>query len=330
MIQNARALDPDVVPREIVGRHQELCRLTTALRPAVDGHRPETTFLFGASGTGKTCVAKRCLQKLEEESLDVATHYLHCWSHSRYGILQQLAQQIGLVDTYRSMAADELLAKLRTLDQQHVVVLDEVDALAEKAVLHDIYELSNVGMVAIANREAALFAELDERINSRLTSGVTIQFHPYATADLVDILDARVQWGLHDDAIRHAQLQRIARAADGDARKAIGILRAAARDAADSDLTQITDTVLAEAIPTAETALRDERLAKLGDDHRLIYDLIADAGELPCADLYERYREQTDDPVSDRQVRTYLKKLVDYDLVERVGPKQDRRFRVIG
>lgn len=178
--------------------------------------------------------------------------------------------------------------------------------------------------------EALLFAELDERINSRLTSGVAIQFEPNAEADLVAILNARIEWGLHENAIRHSQVLCIAQVADGDARKAIGILRAAARDAADNDLTSIPDTMLADAIPTAEIELRDEQLSKLGDDHRLTYDLIADVDELLCDDLYDRYRAQVDDPVRDRQVRTYLKELVDYDFLEREGPKQNRRYRAMG
>jgi Cdc6-like AAA superfamily ATPase len=112
-----------------------------------------------------------------------------------------------------------------------VVILDEADQLDDRSVLYDLYALSGISMLLIANDTDAVLAGADERLTSRLRGREHVRFDRYGVAELTAILAARARWGLEAGAIDRAELETIADAAAGDARVAISILRSAARRA---------------------------------------------------------------------------------------------------
>ena len=61
MITDARVLDPEFIPNDVVHRDDEINRLTNTLRPIIDGKTAEPAFLHGPSGAGKTCIAQYTL-----------------------------------------------------------------------------------------------------------------------------------------------------------------------------------------------------------------------------------------------------------------------------
>jgi Cdc6-like AAA superfamily ATPase len=66
MITNARVLQPEFIPQEVEHRDAEVSHLSDTLRPIMDDGRPESSFLYGPSGAGKTCIAKYTLTQLRE------------------------------------------------------------------------------------------------------------------------------------------------------------------------------------------------------------------------------------------------------------------------
>ena len=56
-ITNARVLDPEFVPNDVVQRDAEINLLSSALRPVTDGDPADPAFLHGSSGTGNICIA---------------------------------------------------------------------------------------------------------------------------------------------------------------------------------------------------------------------------------------------------------------------------------
>lgn len=306
MIRDARVLQDDFIPKEVKHRDPEVNRISDALAPITDGASGETTFLFGPSGVGKTCLAQFVTERLREQVLDLETCYLNCWEdYNRYRTLYRVLDGVASThDIYRqSTPQDVLLERLRDLDDPYVVILDEVDQLQETRALYDLYSIPQITMVLIANRETELFADLDDRLRSRLQSSVRVRFDAYTSEALVAILSDRVRWGLSDDTIGTDALEQIADAVAGDARVAIGTLRRAAREATTAGADRITTAIVDDAVPEARAAIRQRNVDQLTPDQRVLYEVVAERGEVAPGDLYDAYTERVSDPKSKRTVR---------------------------
>jgi orc1/cdc6 family replication initiation protein len=333
MLVDARVFDPAFVPTDVVHRDAELDALTAALNPITDGRAGDHALLCGPSGTGKTCLAHYLLDHLREAVLDLHAQYVNCWEdHSRFKTLYRVLDGLDQAfDVHRqSTPTDALVDRLHEYDgPPYVVVLDEVDQLRETNVLYDLYRTPGLTMMLIANREADLFTRLDDRVASRLRTATRVAFDSYSTAALVAILEDRVRWGLHDDAITTAQLETIAEGAAGDARVAIGILRGAAREASQAGADRITDAHIEAAIPEAKAEIKQKTEAKLTTHQRILYDIIVAEGEVAAGDLYTAYCDRADEPMTQRTVRNYLQKLRHYHLIQAEGENRGRVYQPV-
>jgi Cdc6-like AAA superfamily ATPase len=298
----------------------------------MEGNRAETSFLYGPSGAGKTCIAQYTVERLRENAIELNHQYVNCWEdYTRFKTLYRILDGIGkTIDIHRqSTPKDQLLERLRTsVDSPYIVILDEVDQLEDKSLLYDLYRIPNLTMILIANREEDVFAPLDERLNSRLSSCARIRFNSYSLDELVAILEDRVRWGLADGALDQEGMELIADQAAGDARKAIGILRNAAQTAAYDNQTQISTSVIETSIPETKSEIQQKTIEKLTTDQRVLYEILADEEEIDPASLYNRYTERSDDPKSKRMVRNYLSKLEHYNLIKSDGQTKGRTYRL--
>jgi len=331
MIQDARVLQDDFLPSEVLHRHDEMNRLTTALEPVVKDDTPQDTLLVGPSGAGKTCIARYSLTKLNEQLLDVETHYVDCWQHSKQfrALLKILEGVQSTHDIHRSTPYDEMLARLEEIETPYIIILDEVDQLEDKSLLKELYAIPEVTMVMIANQERDVYHALDERLQSRIRASVTIPFDRYTDDELIQILDDRVTWGLDPGVIDDDQLAFIARQADGNARDAINILQSAARNAEREGSETISERDLEFAVPDARKRLRQKSLDKLNADQREVYEVLTELGEGSPEEIYHAYTDRVDDPRVDRTVRRYLKKLVRYNLADVSGRGPNRAYEAL-
>jgi Cdc6-like AAA superfamily ATPase len=151
----------------------------------------------------------------------------------------------------------------------------------------------------------------------------------YHDEQLYDILSARAKWGLDEDVITDDQLYRIADAAAGDARLAIGILRTAAGKADRENHEHITDDILLAAAEDARAQITQKSLDSLTPHQRVVYDIVCDYGPLGPSKIYDRYTDEVDDPRTKRTVRTYLSKMTQYNLLRADGSSRDREYTSI-
>lgn len=328
MLHNARVLDADWVPSDIVHRNAEKNRLRNALQPVLDGRTPQDALIEGPSGAGKTCLARYTAAKLDEQALDVRTQYVDCWNHSnRFRVLLDLLDGLGPThDIHRNTPQDEMLHRLEGLESPYVVILDEADQLEDKDLLRELWSIPQLTLILIANREQDVLGPLDERVRSRLRSAVRIGFDQYSHEELVSILESRVEVGLAPGTIAPDQLDYLADAAAGNARDAITFLRQAAQEADWNGADEITEAHIQTAIPAARDNLHQRSLDKLTEDQRLVYDVLLEAGSMMPKRIYERYSERVANPKSKRTVRKYLGKLEHYNLVESEGEGPSRRY----
>ncbi|MFC4247884.1 Cdc6/Cdc18 family protein [Natribaculum luteum] len=333
MIRDARVLRSGFVPREVEHRDAEVNHLSSVLEPITNDEPADTTVVTGPSGAGKTCLSKFVTERLREEVLDVETTYVNCWrNYTRFRTLYQILDDLGTtIDIHRqSTPHDELIDRLQQHDgPRTVVILDEADQLEDPSVIYDLHSLPQFAIICIANKEEELFSRVDDRLVSRLRSSEHVRMDKYHDEQLFDILSARAKWGLDENVITDDQLYRIADAAAGDARLAIGILRTAASKADRESRERITDDVLLDAAEDARAQIQQKSLDSLTPHQRVVYDIVRDHGPVGPSEIHERYAAEVDDPRTKRTVRTYLSKMVQYNLLEAEGTSRDREYSLV-
>ncbi|SNR68476.1 Cdc6/Cdc18 family protein [Halorubrum vacuolatum] len=333
MIRDARVLRAGFVPREVEHRDAEINHLSSVLEPITNDEPADTAIVTGPSGAGKTCISKFVTEQLREEVLDVETTYVNCWrNYTRFRTLYQILDDLGAsLDIHRqSTPHDELVDRLQQHDgPRTVVILDEVDQLEDPGLIYDLHSLPQFAIICIANKEEELFSRVDERLVSRLRSSEHVRMDKYHDEQLHDILRARAKWGLEEDVITDRQLYQIADAAAGDARLAIGILRTAAGKADRGNRTRIPNEVLVGAAEDARAQIKQRSLDSLTPHQRVVYAVVRDHGPLGPSTIHEHYIEKVDDPRTKRTVRTYLSKMVQYNLLEAEGTSRDREYSLV-
>ena len=318
MISDGTVFDDDHLPSTIVGRNSHMNEVTDALSPIEDGQRAENCFLFGPSGAGKTTVARAAVRELRREVLDVPHAYVNCWrDYTRNAVLEKLSRDLVGAAVPRSASTSTLLERVhRNFNGPGVVILDEVDQLRETELLYDLHEFRGLSWIGIANDEIDLLADLDERVRSRVSVGYRVRFDRYGEDTIAKILQRRARAGLGAGAASDEVFETIARLAQGDARKAITTLRAAARKASSEGLSTIPKRLVENSISEAEREIARKTYSKLNQHQRVVYDVLREDGPLIQRELHERYSEQHEDPVSLRYFRdAHLSKLEHYDLV---------------
>lgn len=269
LFRRRELLRPQHVPQKdrIVGRDSEIETVETLLKPAAFGDPPESGFLFGKTGTGKSLVAKhvtgraRGIAQLQEVRLVAA--YVDC---DQYNTETRAARKmafevrdaidpdyyipkegVGASRYYDSLwDADGLLNEADSL----VVILDEIDKLGRDAseILSKLSRSEEAGktgcyisVVAISNKTDYTDAP-DERVASSFQDD-PIVFPPYDANQLESILERRrdaFQEGVLEGGVIPLAAALAARD-HGDARRALDILRTAGKLAERDGCTTVTE-----------------------------------------------------------------------------------------
>lgn len=328
MITNARALKPEWVPNDLVHREGKVDHLASVLDPM--GRAGDNVLVSGPTGVGKTTIAKFVAKQFEEEMIDIRTGYAHCiQDSSSAAALHSLLRDAGLGSDLRleGTSTSTYLQRLREHDGTIVAILDEVDNLADRQLLHSLYDIQGVHVVMICIDENLLFNGLESRVKSRIHSAEKIRLEQYHHEELVDILWDRIDAGLRRDRIEDEAVDSIADLAAGDARHAITLLRKAAREVGDEGKVD-RDIVNAVTEETAR-ALDDLHQSQLGTHHQILFDIIREAGEIKAGDLHTEYEERVAEPKSRATRRRYLNVLEGYyELVSSTGNSRGTRYQI--
>ena len=265
LFRDRRALGHAFNPTNLPHRNEEITSLVNNLVEALRGHAPSNMNLYGRPGSGKTAVTRFVCRDLESkgaaEGCNIRAVEINCRNvDTKYRVLAEIGNRLAdegdEMIPFTGWPADKVFEHVRARMQArggvHVVVLDEIDHLVRKGKEGDdlLYSLTslNIGLldgafccvIGISN-DLAFTDMLDPRVQSRL-SPIDVVFPPYNASQLEDVLRPRAIRGIKEDALDDAVIPLCAALAakeDGDARRALDLLRISVQQAEQSESEQV-------------------------------------------------------------------------------------------
>ena len=265
LFRDRRALGHAFNPENLPHRRDEISALVNNLVEALRGHAPSNMNLYGRPGSGKTAVTRFVCRDLESkgaaEGCNISTVEINCRNiDTKYRVLAEignkLAEEGDDMIPFTGWPADKVFDRVRARMQAragvHVIVLDEIDHLVRKGSEGDdlLYSLTslNIGLldrafccvIGISN-DLAFTEMLDPRVQSRLAP-IDVVFSPYNAAQLEDVLRPRAEQGIKREVLDESVIPLCAALAakeDGDARRALDLLRISVQQAEQNEVDMV-------------------------------------------------------------------------------------------
>ncbi|MCX5637311.1 MAG: AAA family ATPase [Planctomycetota bacterium] len=321
MIVEGSILRESYIPEKLFARETQIQEILRCLSPLQNKRKPINLWLYGPSGAGKTATAIYLLNHLKEKA-GIKGILINCWQKdSFYEILDEIISQLRILGAEEHRTSMKLEKLRRYLNNQpFVIVLDEIDQLKpseRSTTLYNLDSLGNVGIICISNSRQPLF-ELEERVRSRLNP-YTVFFPAYFSETLVEILTYRAETALVAGVWSKKALRQIAEMASGDARVAIRTLQATAELAENERLDAISTHTLERQWDNARQAKQDHILKSLTEDHRILYQIVKQRGQILSGDLWVEYLQHCVQakrkPLASRTFSDYVNRLAQVGLI---------------
>ena len=333
-------LDPEITPErdKIVCRDKQIKQLASHLTDMVQYGTAKNLLITGDTGVGKTATTKVILSDLERKLADQNFRNLYMTDmKNERNVLRKISKKLDLnfrgqsnLEEYYDRLEDKLIEK----DMKVALVLDEVDKLFEKSTQKDhgnslfkrLLEVRNkvnssaggylliIGITNNVDTPGYFSPRVDSRFGRE-----TIHFPSYNGNELKKILKARAEEAMKPKTLDQGALSKAAAIVakkDGDARKAIILLRKAGEIAEDAGETQI----LKKHLDRAERMLEEERIMdsikECSSHSQLVLYAALDLKNKPSVstgDLYSKYQKfakrNQSSPLTQRRVRDLIDKL---------------------
>jgi cell division control protein 6 len=246
---NKKILQSSYTPDNIPHRDEQIKQLAKVLAPAVRKEKPSNVFIYGKTGSGKTCVGQYVVNQIYEtckkNKLDVNIFYINCKmkkvADTEYRLIAELARGFGANVPATGLPTEEVykifIDTIESKNQLLILILDEIDQLVNKVgdgILYNLTrlnsELKNCEMSFVGISNDLTFTEnIDPRVKSSLSEEELV-FPPYNAIQLQDILKERAKFAFRKEVIEEGVIEKCAAYAareHGDARRALELLRVA-------------------------------------------------------------------------------------------------------
>lgn len=256
IFKNRDVLESAYIPDELPHRDDQIksiAQIMASLLKKNSGKTVSNIFLYGKTGTGKTAVTRYVSKKLDIKCRNMGIVspewvYINC-NHvkSSYRVMATICNKLNPDNPVppTGLPRDVLLERVYSLldeklaDSVCFIILDEIDALKDKnsknnvlyilSRINETLKKSKVHLIGISNI-LTFKDDLDPRVISSL-SEEEIVFPAYNAPELYDILKKRVKIAIHDNIVAEGALRlcaAIAAKENGDARRALSLLRKSA------------------------------------------------------------------------------------------------------
>ncbi len=346
LIKNRRTLTIDYVPENLPFRDEETKTVAQSLSVVLKGARPSNLLLFGKPGTGKTAVVKKVIEhlhkKAKELGLEVIVPIINTKSaNTAYKLLYEIAEDMGINKEEKKLqvhftglsmgeATDRILDFIGKKKLNVVLVFDEIDSLVDKNGDDILYNFTRaneriskggfISLIGISN-SLTFKDKLDPRVRSSLSEEEMV-FNPYKVEQLQKILIDRARVAFNDGAIDGAAINLCAAMAgkeNGDARKAIDLLRVAAEIAEREKADKVEEKHIRLAQEKIEKDTNFEILKNSTTHTKIIIMAIMKSKIGNTGEVYEIYsslcRHTEQEPLTQRRITQIISELDQLGLV---------------
>ena len=346
LIKNRRTLTIDYVPEKLPFRDDETKIVAQALSVVLKGARPSNLLLFGKPGTGKTAVVRKVIEhihkKTKELELEVIVPFINTKSaNTAYKVLYEIAEYMGINKEEKKLqvhftglsmgeATDRILDFIGKKKLNVVIVFDEIDSLVDKNGDDILYNFTRaneriskggfISLIGISN-SLTFKDKLDPRVRSSLSEEEMV-FNPYKVEQLQKILIDRSRVAFNDGAIDGAAINLCAAMAgkeNGDARKAIDLLRVAAEIAEREKADKVEEKHIRLAQEKIEKDTNFEILKNSTTHTKIIIMAIMKSKIGNTGEVYEIYsslcRHTEQEPLTQRRITQIISELDQLGLV---------------
>ncbi len=300
IFRDKERLSPRYIPSTLPHREEQIRQLRNFFGDALD--RPLQTHLrcvqiIGGVGVGKTAVTRLFGDRFEEEAagrrIDLRHVYvnLKLHGHSRVILYRYIVQQAAPEAYSSSLSAEELLYHLLNYLKERkrflLMTFDEIDYFIrhtkEPDVIYDISRLEelmepgnpcNVMGVIFTARSREFYKRLDQAALSTL-GRMPIEFQPYTSQQIVDILDLRAQEAFQPGTVPIEVLEYVADVAskppaNGDMRYALDLLLYSGNLAELEGAEKLTPEHVRKVLNVIHPSITEEDIINLPDREKVV------------------------------------------------------------
>jgi cell division control protein 6 len=292
---------PDHLPERIPHREGELEQLRRIYSPILSPFpTPAISFLLGPVGTGKTMLARKLCNRLEEDGrrdgFIVKAITVNCRiDKGPSSVLNRMVESLGLSFPKRGYEVQEtlrfLMDELLQMKARLLLVLDEVDSLVSASGAAFLYTLARINetmsspvlSLLMISKDLKFLWEVDASTRSSLQKAV-VKLPSYTADQLLSIILSRSEEALNSGVLDENTARLIAGVAadSGDARYALELLYRSAKMADYNGAEKVRAADVQEARNSLPPQVSLEELNYLSRHERII--LLAAARLLKPAD----------------------------------------------
>ncbi|MBV0925555.1 ORC1-type DNA replication protein [Halomicroarcula limicola] len=311
VFRDEHVFEIDWLPETFKHRETQMETLKYSLRPAVRGSRPLNVIARGPPGTGKTTASQILFDELTAQT-DVQAVRVNCQVDStRYAVFSRLFAEIFEYEPPSSGISfkklfSQITDKLVEEDEVLVVALDDVnylfyeseasDTLYSLLRAHEAHSGAKIGVICISSDlELDVIEALDTRVQS-VFRPEEVYFNKYDQAEIVGILEERVERGFNEGVVGPDVLDRVAEYTEeqgGDLRVGIDLLRRAGMNAEMRASRAVELEDVESAYDKSKYVHLSRRLRELSDSEAALAEVIAAHDGQRAGDIYDAFNDAT-------------------------------------